>query len=65
MVPTALRAAVEELETIRRRVDLVELLVIQIARDSGATWEEIGEVLGISRQAARSRFALLRRRQRR
>lgn len=65
MVPTALRAAVDELETIRRRVDLVELLVIQIARDSGATWEEIGEVLGISRQAARSRFALLRRRQRR
>jgi len=30
---------------------------VAIARDQGATWEEIGRALGVSRQAAWGRFA--------
>lgn len=35
-------------------------LSVQIARDRGATWEEIGELLGVSRQAAHERFSKAR-----
>lgn len=29
---------------------------VQRARDEGATWQEIGDALGITRQAAQQRF---------
>lgn len=32
-------------------------LSVDIARSHGATWEEIGETLGVSRQAAQQRFS--------
>jgi hypothetical protein len=35
-------------------VDSMKLLAVKKARDEGATWERIGEVLGISHQGARS-----------
>jgi hypothetical protein len=47
---------------LRRRLDQLELHVIDLVRASGATWEEIGDELGISRQAARDRYGKLRRR---
>lgn len=29
---------------------------VETARDKGATWEEVGEVLGVTKQAAQMRF---------
>ncbi len=47
---------------LRRRADLVEYQAVQLVREAGATWEDIGEALGISRQAARERFGTPRQR---
>ena len=38
----------------RELVDKMMLLAVKGARDGGATWEQIAEVLGISHQGARS-----------
>ena len=35
-------------------VDQMKLVAVSNARENGATWEQIGEVLGISHQGARS-----------
>lgn len=35
-------------------VDSMKLVAVKGARDQGATWEQLGEVLGISHQGARS-----------
>lgn len=43
----ALRAVIET----RRRLDEVERESIRLARQAGATWEEIANALGVSRQA--------------
>lgn len=59
-----LRRVMDEIAEVRRRLDSVERDVILFARSRGATWEEIGGMLGISRQAARQRFGQVRRRQR-
>jgi len=42
-----LRAVIET----RRRLDEVERESIRLARQAGATWEEIANALGVSRQA--------------
>jgi len=47
-------AEVAELRAVVRRIE-VEL--IALARTQGFSWEEIGAALGISRQAAHSRYA--------
>lgn len=52
----------EEVADARRRLDMIEHLAVRLVRDAGATWEDIGDVLGISRQAARERFGEPRRR---
>jgi hypothetical protein len=46
----------------RRELDRMEFEAVQTVREAGATWEEIGDALGISRQAARQRFGQPRRR---
>lgn len=46
----------------RRVIAQIEFDAVQVVREAGATWEEIGEVLGISRQAARRRFEQPRKR---
>lgn len=61
----AWRRLLNELDELRDRVARVEHEAIQVLRESGATWDDIGDALGISRQAARSRFEkprVLRRR---
>jgi hypothetical protein len=46
-------------EVAKAREDLasIEHETIRVVREAGATWEDIGEALGISRQAARERFS--------
>lgn len=46
----------------RERLDRAEYAVIQYARAHGATWDELGRLLGISRQAAQSRWRRVQRR---
>ena len=43
-------------EAVRYRelVDKMMLLAVKGARDSGATWEQVADVLGITHQGARS-----------
>ena len=38
-------------------VDHMESKAVELARDQGASWTDIGTALGISRQAAWERFA--------
>lgn len=64
VVPAPWVAVLEELVAARRHLDLVEYHAVQMVRGAGATWEDIGEAYGISRQAARQRFSQPRRRQR-
>jgi hypothetical protein len=50
------------LDTVRRARDVDDLagqvlkLVVQQSRDAGHTWQEIGDLLGVTRQAAFQRF---------
>lgn len=48
-VLSGVRAAMEQ-------VSAVEYDTVQLVRAAGASWELIGDALGISRQAAMSRF---------
>jgi hypothetical protein len=57
-----LRALLDELADTRVRLDRVEHLTVALLRATGASWEAIGEAIGISRQAARQRFGIPRRR---
>ena len=47
-----LGAVVNARESLERAV----ALYVQAARGDGASWADIGDVLGVSRQAARERF---------
>lgn len=51
-----------DLAAIRSQVDRLEFSVIKLLRASGATWEQIGDELGISRQHARRRYGELQKR---
>ena len=53
----AWRMLLLELAKAREDMASIEFETIRVVRESGATWEDIGEALGISRQAARERFA--------
>lgn len=53
---TALVRFINELADLRRHIKALEYAAIDLARSAGATWQEIGDELDISRQAARSRF---------
>lgn len=41
---------------LRERLDALELAAIQSAREKGATWDEIAETLGVTRQALHQRL---------
>jgi transposase-like protein len=49
-------AALEAAACIRRYLDEVERRAVETARSRGATWEDIAEALGVSRQAVYQRF---------
>lgn len=42
---------------LARAVDKLQRHLVAQARDAGRTWAEIGEALGVSRQAAWERFS--------
>jgi hypothetical protein len=58
----ALVTTLMEVMAMRERLDALEYATVQLVRSCGATWETIGDDLGISRQAARQRFGQPRRR---
>jgi hypothetical protein len=53
-------SALEAIEAVRRHLSDFEFRAISTARDIGATWNDIAAVLGVSRQAAQTRFSKLR-----
>lgn len=46
-----------ELEDLRANLRILEFEVVHMMREVGVTWQDIGDELGLSRQAARSRFS--------
>ena len=52
----------EELARIRHSVARLEYVVVALVRASGATWEDVGEALGLSRQAAARKYGQPRKR---
>jgi len=49
--------ALVDLQEIRAAVDLAEVQGVAVARFEGRSWGEIGDAIGVSRQAARERFS--------
>jgi len=55
-----LRAIADERAGVRRRLDELDAAVVEQVRrerSAGASWADVGRALGVSRQAARQRFA--------
>ncbi len=48
-----LRAAV----ALRRLAEQVEATHVQLAREHGWSWEQIGDALGVSRQSVHAKYA--------
>jgi predicted transcriptional regulator len=42
---------------LRRLLERVERIQVQSARDRGASWQEIAEELGVSKQAVHQKYA--------
>lgn len=59
-----LAAVLSSLAEVRQVIDGLEHEVTMLAREAGLTWEDIGDALGVSRQAARSRLGTPKRRRR-
>lgn len=49
--------SVAHLELLRAGAWNAQRLAVDLARQGGSTWAEIGDLLGVSRQAAQQRFA--------
>lgn len=49
--------ALPAIAELRRRLDALEAEAIEIARTKGASWREIAEALGVTRQALQQRIA--------
>lgn len=55
-------AVLQDLAAARQVLDRLEYNVVTLLRASGATWEQIGDELGISRQYAQRRYGEQRKR---
>ncbi len=53
--PPAPERALRELVELRGSLDRIESLLVARARANGASWAEIGSLLGITRQSAHRR----------
>ena len=49
-------SALEAVVETRRPLDAVERAAVEAAREKGATWEDIAEALGVSRQAIYQKY---------
>jgi predicted transcriptional regulator len=49
-------AALQAIAELRPQLAALEQAAIKVAREKGATWEEIATALGVTRQAAQMRF---------
>lgn len=52
----SLSATFGQLAAVKRDVERLELLTVRQARASGMTWQQIGDLLGVTRQSAHLRF---------
>jgi hypothetical protein len=63
-----IREILEEITALREetadRLAALEHQVVQLCRDVGSTWEQIGDEIGVARQTAEKRFKQPRRRRR-
>lgn len=56
-LPTQLAVVLEQLAQTRAALEHLEFEAVQLVRAAGGSWDLIGDELGISRQAATSRFS--------
>jgi predicted transcriptional regulator len=49
-------AALQAIAELRPQLAELEQVAVRVAREKGATWEEIATTMGITRQAAQMRF---------
>jgi pyrroloquinoline quinone (PQQ) biosynthesis protein C len=49
-------AALDELTLLRHTIERLTLEQVGKARREGATWQQLGDALGVSRQSAHERF---------
>jgi hypothetical protein len=61
-LPVILREIADLRAQTADRLAELEYELVQLCRDNGATWEAIGDELGIARQTAEKRFKQPRRR---
>lgn len=54
--PPTYVSLLQELAEMRDTVRRLEFYIVRLMRETGLTWEGIGDELGISRQAARQRY---------
>jgi hypothetical protein len=52
------RRAIDEAATAVERAERLLFEAVDEARRAGATWQEIGDLFGVSRQAAHERWSL-------
>ena len=55
MIEDNIGSALREIVMTRAALDSLEARLVARARSSGATWSEVGTVLGLSKQGARMR----------
>lgn len=48
--------ALESVVQLRRALDEIEARAIEVARERGATWDDIAEAAGVTRQAIYQKF---------
>jgi hypothetical protein len=61
-LPTIIREIADLRAQTEDRLAELEHQVVQLCRDVGATWEVVGDELGVARQTAEKRFKVPRRR---
>ena len=48
--------SLESVVQLRRKLDAIEARAIEVARERGATWDDIAEAAGVTRQAIYQKF---------